>query len=83
MSEIEYKTYIGEDVDIVVYFEIQPEEKQTRYYPGFPMEVIFNDITLVDGPSIVDLLRDEVIDGLKVECIEHANELAADSYYIN
>ena len=82
MSEIEYKTYIGEDVCITVYFEIQPEEKQTLEYPGCPMEVIFNDVTLVDGgPSIVDLLRDEVIDGLKVECMDHANELAADAYY--
>lgn len=81
MGEIKYKTYIGEDVNVIVYFEIQPEEKQTMEYPGCPMEVIFNDITLVDGPSIVDLLRDEVIDGLKADCIEHANELAADSYY--
>jgi len=82
MGEVEYRTYIGEDVAITVYFEIQPEEKQTQDYPGCPMEVVFNDITLVDGPSILDLLRDEVIDGLKVECEEHANELAADSYYI-
>jgi len=83
MSEIEYKTYIGEDVHITVFFEIQPEEKQTQGYPGCPMEVLFNDITLVGGgPSILDLLRDEVIDGLKVQCEEHANELAANSYYI-
>jgi hypothetical protein len=81
MSEIEFKTYIGEDVEVVVFFEIQPEEKQTRYYPGCPEEVVFNDITLMDGKSISDLLKQEVFDTLEIQCKEHANELAAAVYY--
>jgi len=78
MSEIEYKTYIGEDIDIMVHFEINPEEPMTRHHPGCAAELVFNDIALVDGNSIMDILNEETLDKLGVECFEHANELAYD-----
>jgi len=79
-AEIEYKTYIGEDIDIVVHFEIEPEEPMTRGHPGCAAELVFNDIALVDGNSIMDILNKETLDKLEVECFEHANELAYDAY---
>jgi len=81
MSEIEYKTYIGEDIDVVVHFEIESEEPMTGDCPGCAAELLFNDIALVDGNSIMDILNEETLNKLEIECFEHANELAYDAYY--
>jgi len=75
MSELKFDTTIGEDVEVVVHFDYQPEEKQTFDCPGIPEEVLINDVLLQSGESIVDLLNQTAFDQIEPKCFDHINNL--------
>lgn len=70
MSHHTFRTTIGEDVTVVVYFDYQPHEVRTAAYPGCFAEVCVESV-FVDGLyEISDILRHETLEALKVECFE-------------
>jgi len=75
MTELKFDTTIGEDVEVVVHFDYQPEEKRTSDCPGSPEELIINDVVLQSGESIVDLLNDAAINEIEPKCLDHINSL--------
>jgi len=75
MSELKFDTTIGEDVEVVIHFDYQPEEKRTFDCPGCPEEVVINDVLLQSGESIVDLLNDKALDEIEPKCFDHMNSL--------
>ena len=75
MSELKFDTTIGEDVEVVVHFDYQAEEKQTFDCPGSREEVVINDVVLQSGESIVDLLNQSAFNEIKPKCFDHMNSL--------
>jgi len=76
MSEHNFETVVGYEIDITVYFDFSPAEEETRIDPGWPAKV---DITAVRVDGIVNqdiqyVLSDTVLDALKMECWDELNE---------
>lgn len=72
MSDPFIQTSIGSDVDVKVFFDYMPEEKQTFFDPGCASMVMINAV-LVDGDEgkdILDELSGECIGNLSTKCIE-------------
>lgn len=53
---------LGADmIEMEVEFEHQPEERQTREYPGCPASVEIQSVTINESENLVELLADNVI----------------------
>lgn len=74
MSLHTIRTSIGEDVPVMVSFYYQPYEKQTHNYPGCVAEVFIESVFL-ERRDFLDILSDETIKSLEIECHETLEEL--------
>ncbi len=73
MSEISIKTNLGDEIDVTVYFDYQPVERQTHDHPGCDSDVTINAVC-VDNDEKKDIqiiIRDSVLESLRMECFEH------------
>ena len=73
-------TWIGSEIQVLVCFDYQSEEKETRFEPGVPSEVIINSVsTSPKGTDILECLNDEWLQILEARCeVEYlAQALAA------
>jgi hypothetical protein len=88
----EYRTYIenGKDeIEIIVYYDYQPFEKMTRYYPGCPESVdicyaemvvrYFKNSKEIKSLSEISLLHNTEID-IETEILESIKN-KSNSYY--
>lgn len=78
MSEHTLDTVLGDEIEVKVIFDFQPEEKQTWDYPGYPASVDIEAV-LVNGREDSDIqavLSDKVIDSLTMECFGELNNEA-------
>lgn len=69
MSSGHFTTKIASEIEVEVWYDWQPEEKQTRDYPGCAEEIAITDV-YVDGDSskcILEALCAGVIDALVQE----------------
>ena len=63
MSEVSQKLHIenvDEEIEIEVSFDYQPEENQTRDYPGCSADVEINEVIVVDSGAEICLLPKEL-----------------------
>lgn len=69
MSCYTIRTTICDDVPVTVNFYYQPYEAPTQTYPGCFEDVLIESIFLGDR-DFLDVLSNEVIAALRVECLE-------------
>ena len=72
MKEQHITTHIGDEIQVVVFFDYRPFEPQTRDDPGCDSEVTINSIC-IDGHKENDIeaiLNEETIDAIRIECFE-------------
>ena len=64
-------TTIGNEVTVVVYFDYQPEEKQTHTDPGVASSATVEAVYLFGEESfdIIDVLSNTTISRLEEECL--------------
>jgi len=65
---MELKTYIGDDIDVLVDYDYQPFEPQERGYPGCYAEATINAVEH-KGVDIADVLSADVMANLEMECL--------------
>ncbi len=72
MSEHSIITMIGEDVEIEVFFDYTPAQKQTNWDPHYPSEVDVNAILLMVNETVdfLGILSEEIFEGIRLQCFE-------------
>ena len=82
MSSYEFKTIIGEDLDVKVFFDYQPAEPanyphEQNGYPGCDAEIQNMSVMAGKlewgGKEITDCLNEQWLSRLEIECFEHVN----------
>jgi hypothetical protein len=53
------ETYTGEEVELTVYFDFQPEERMTWDYPGCPAQAEVTEVLVEATGAEVCLLQEE------------------------
>jgi len=72
MSEKSILSNIGDNTQVLVFFDYQPKEKATNDYPGCDSEVTITNI-IIGGIVINNIMEDlnaKCLDRLKMECFE-------------
>lgn len=75
MSEHSITTHIGEDIEVLVWFDYQPKEKQTHDDPGCDSEVTINGVMTGNldgdgGQCLMSVLSTDIMMGLRLQCFE-------------
>ena len=66
-----FSTILTDEIEVTVYFDFEPEEKQTHDCPGCPAELIINTV-LIDDNENKDVLY--VLNDLSIEALEKEAE---------
>ena len=69
MSSTAY-TFIGDDIDVTVYYDIQPHEPKTLEYPGCDADIEITAV-LIDGACILGCLNQKTLDSIKENIMSH------------
>ena len=86
---IEFKDFLTEGVDLILWLNVTPAERMTRDYPGHPREFEVDDIEFRVRPSKLHPRRNRLnnsvatIDGLSLECKTLIMEAVDPDIYYN
>lgn len=67
------QTVIGDEIEVTVYFDYEPEQQQTHWDPGFTSQIEINAVC-VDGNeerNIAEVLSREILRHLELKCFEY------------
>ncbi len=70
MSNHSFHTSLGDGIPVRIEFDWQPKEPGTLEYPGCDESVEINEV-LLETYDLLEILSNEVISALQVECLEH------------
>ena len=76
MKEQKFKTHIGDEVEVTVWFDYEPFQPQTRTDPEFMAQVTINAVLIDedDDQDIADILKKDIIEHLKEKCFGYLEE---------
>lgn len=74
MSELHFETVLSDDISVTVYFDYQPKEPMTRYYPGCEALATINavlidndenkDLYEIIGPRVFNILQERALESM-------------------
>jgi len=72
MAEETLNTHIGSEINVTVFYDYRPEEKQTYYDPGVDSLVTINAVYVDadESKDILEVLNNDWIETLESRCEE-------------
>lgn len=76
---------LGEDVELVLEFDLQPAERGSRseglqWEPDYPPSVDLTSATDADGKEYIDLIDEDTRSKLEVKALENAEQEAKEDF---